>query len=148
MSHSFSLLLYHVVFSTQYRVPVISPPLREELYPYLEGMVRDQRGDLLAVGGMPDHVHLLVRLRPTMPVSKLLQLLKANSSRWVHERLHCGFAWQEGYGAFTVSESGAAAVCRYIQNQESRHRRRSYEEELIALLTKHRIQYDPAHLFD
>jgi putative transposase len=147
MAHSFTQLLYHIVFSTKYRANLIDPGLRDELYPLIAGIVRNEGGRLLAVGGMPDHVHLLVRSKPALSVSDLLRSLKANSSRWVGERadLPAGFAWQEGYGAFSISESSAAAVCRYIQNQETHHRRRSFEDEWIGLLQRHGI--DPTNPF-
>src|SRR5262245_34994577 len=117
MSHTFSLLLYHIVFSTQDRAAFIDPELRDELHPYMAGVVRNERGSLLAIGGMPDHVHLLVRLKPTSCLADVLRSVKANSSRWVHERSDPPrrFGWQEGYAAFSVSESAAPSVCRYIQ---------------------------------
>ncbi len=149
MSHTFSLLLYHIVFGTQHRAAFIDLELRDELYPYIAGIVRNERGSLLTIGGMPDHVHLLVRLKPTASVADFLRSVKANSSRWVHERAHPPrrFGWQEGYAAFTVSESSAAKVCRYIQNQEEHHRRRSFEEEWVDLLKRHGIEFDPADPF-
>ena len=148
MSHSFSQLLYHVVFSTQYRQNLIDPELREDLYPFISAIVRNQRCSLLGIGGMPDHLHLLVRMRPTLPVADLLRAIKANSSRWIHERSEslC-FGWQEGYAAFSVSESAARDVCRYIQSQEEHHRRRSFEEEWLGLLIRHGIEPDPANPF-
>jgi REP element-mobilizing transposase RayT len=149
MSHTFSQLLYHVVFSTRNRADLIGPELRDELYPYLGGITRNEGGSLLAVGGMPDHVHLLVRCKPALSVPDLLRTLKANSSRWIGERadLPRDFAWQEGYGVFSVSQSAAGAVCRYIQNQEEHHRRRRFAEEWVRLLKKHEIEFDPAHPF-
>jgi putative transposase len=149
MGHTFSQLLYHLVFSTQYRAGLIGPGFREELHSYLGGIVRNEGGSLVTIGGMPDHVHLLVRLKPTIRLPDLLRSVKANSSRWVHERadLPRGFAWQEGYGAFTVSQSSAPAVFRYILNQEHHHRRRSFEQEWISLLKKNGIAFDPAAPF-
>jgi len=149
MSHTFSLLLYHIVFGTQHRAAFIDPQLRDELYPYIASIVQNERGSLLAIGGMPDHVHLLVRLKPTASVADFLRSVKANSSRWVHERADPPrrFGWQEGYGAFTVSESSAAKVCRYVNKQEEHHRRRSFEEEWVDLLKRHGIEFDPADPF-
>ncbi len=150
MAGTFSRLLYHVVFSTKYRTPFIDPKVRTELYPYLEGIVRNLGGWLLALGGMPDHVHLLIRLKPDMPVSDLVRDLKANSSKWIHEQkgLPADFAWQKGYAAFTVSESQEGAVRSYIRNQEKHHRRITFEEELVSLLRKHGIEFDPTYLLD
>jgi len=150
MAGTFSRLLYHVVFSTKHRTLFIDPKVRAELYPYMEGIVRNLGGWLLALGGMPDHVHLLIRLKPDMPVSDLVRDVKANSSKWVHDQrdLPADFAWQKGYAAFTVSESQEGAVRSYILNQEKHHRRTSFEEELVALLRKHGIEFDPAYLLD
>jgi putative transposase len=149
MSHTFSQLLYHIVFSTQYRQDFIDPELREDLYPFISGIIRNERCSLLGIGGMPDHVHLLVRVRPTLTVADLLRSVKANSSRWVHERSETPrrFGWQEGYAAFSVSESVAGEVCRYIQSQEGHHRRRSFEEEWVGLLIRHGIEFDPVNPF-
>ena len=149
MSHTFSQLLFHVVFSTQYRQDLIDPELRDELYPIIAGIVRSERCSLLGIGGMPDHLHLLVRVRPNVSLSDLLRSVKANSSRWVHERSEMPrrFGWQEGHAAFSVSESAAGEVCRYVQNQEEHHRRRSFEEEWVGLLIRHGIELDPANPF-
>jgi putative transposase len=150
MAGTFSRLLYHLVFSTKHRGRFIDPKVRIDLYPYMEGIVRNLGGWLLALGGMPDHVHLLVRLKPDMQVSDTVRDIKANSSKWAHERkiLPADFAWQTGYAAFTVSESQEGAVRSYIQNQERHHRRATFEEELITLLRKHRIEFDRAYVLD
>ena len=149
MSHTFTQLLYHIVFGTQNREELIDPDLREVLYPFMAAIVREERCSLLAIGGMPDPMHLLVRARPNLSMSDLLRTVKANSSRWVHERSVTPrrFGWQEGYGAFSVSGSAAADVCRYIQNQEEHHRQRSFETEWITLLKRHGIEFDPANPF-
>ena len=149
MSHSFSQLLYHIVFGTQHRQDLIDPELRDDLYPLIAAIVRNDRCSLLGIGGMPDHVHLLVRMRPNLTVSDLLRSIKANSSRWVHERSETPrqFGWQEGYAAFSVSESAAGDVCRYIQRQEEHHRGRGFEEEWVGLLRRHGIEFDPANPF-
>lgn len=148
MSHTYCQLMYHIVFGTQNRAAFIGPDLQDDLYPYIAGIVRNERGSLLAIGGMPDHVHLLVRLKPTLSLADLLRTVKANSSKWVHERpVQQEFAWQEGYGAFTVSESSARSVARYIQSQPEHHRKRSFEKEWVALLKRHGIEFDPANPF-
>jgi REP element-mobilizing transposase RayT len=149
MSHTFSQLLFHIVFSTQYRQDLIDPDLRDDLYPIIAEIVRSERCSLLGIGGMPDHLHLLVRVRANLSLSDLLRSIKANSSRWVHERSETPrrFGWQEGYGAFSVSESAAGEVHRYIQSQEEHHRRRSFEEEWVGLLIRHGIEFDPANPF-
>jgi REP element-mobilizing transposase RayT len=148
MSHTYSQLLYHVVFSTKFRERLIVPELRDRLHPYMVGVVRNKRGDIPAIGGMPEHVHLLVRLKPHFSLSRLVGSVKANSSRFVREEIGLrDFAWQEGFSAFSVSQSGAAAVWRYIQRQEEHHRRRSFEKEWVTLLDRHGVEYDPADPF-
>jgi REP element-mobilizing transposase RayT len=150
MPSSYTHLLYHVVFSTKERRPLITPALRTELYPYIGGIIRDQRGILLEIGGMPDHVHLVVRIRPDMAVADLVRLVKSNASKWVHERtdLTTEFAWQTGYGAFTVSASQLETVRRYVQNQEEHHRKQTFQEEVLWLLKKHGIEYDERFLWE
>ena len=150
MAGTFSRLLYHIVFSTKKRVPFIGPDLRSELYPYIGGIIRQQGGWLLALGGMPDHVHILARLKPVLAVSDLVREVKACSSKWIHERAKPvpDFGWQTGYAVFSVSESNEGVVRRYVQNQENHHRKATFEEELIALLTKHGIEFDPTYLLD
>jgi REP element-mobilizing transposase RayT len=150
MAATFTRLLYHVVFSTKSRAPFIDPKLRAELYPYMEGIVRRQNGWMLALDGMPDHVHLLLRLKPDLAIADLVRHVKGGSSKWVHE--HVGlcpeFAWQLGYAAFSVSESKERAVRSYIAKQEAHHRRTTFEEELVGLLRKHGIEFDPRCIFD
>jgi len=150
MANTLVRLLYHVVFSTKRRVPWIGTGLRDELYPYMEGIIRRQGGWLLALGGMPDHVHLLIRLKADMPVATLVRLVKANSSKWIHEQpeLPSEFSWQSGYAAFSVSESREGVVRSYILGQEKHHRRLTFEQELVELLNRHRIEFDPAYLLD
>jgi REP element-mobilizing transposase RayT len=143
-------VLVHIVFSTKKRVPFIDDPLRVDLYPYMAGIVRHKSSTLLALGGMPDHIHALVRLKADRSLSDLVRALKAVSSKWVHEKPNPirEFAWQTGYAAFSVSQSKEAAVKSYILNQESHHGRSAFEDELVGLLKKHKVDYDPAHLFD
>jgi putative transposase len=149
MAGTFTRLLYHVVFSTKSRVPYIDPKLRENLYPYIEGIIRRQKGWLLSMNGMPDHVHILLRLKPVVAISDLVQHVKGGSSGWVHDEGLCpDFAWQSGYAAFSVSESKEGTVRSYIERQETHHGRKTFKEELISLLDKHNIEYDPIHVFD
>jgi putative transposase len=149
MSHSFASLLVHSVFSTKERRPLIDAELRERLWPYLGGIARQLDAKALAVGGVADHVHVLLSLPPTRGVAEVLRDLKANSSAWVHETWpsRAEFAWQTGYGAFSVSESNCAAVVEYIARQEQHHRRMSFQEEFIRLLKKHNIAYDERYIW-
>ncbi|MEA2559328.1 MAG: REP-associated tyrosine transposase [Acidobacteriota bacterium] len=141
MSDTYTKLQYHLVFSTKNRGALIHPPLRDELYAYLGGILRGQGGILLVAGGMPDHVHLLAGIRPDMAIAKMLQLLKTNSSKWMNERTGW-FAWQVGYGAFSVSESKVPEVRAYIMGQEEHHRTISSEEEFRTLLRRHGLSID------
>jgi REP element-mobilizing transposase RayT len=143
MSHTH--FLYHIVFATKDRMPLIGE-CEAELYKYLSGIVRNHGGVLLAVGGMPDHVHLLVRLGPC-DFPAFMRELKASSSRWAKQH-QPKFSWQRRYGAFTVSESVEDKVQRYILHQKSHHGKQSFEDEYKALLTRHRVQFDEKYLWD
>ena len=145
MSHSYPNVLVHCVFSTRERRPVIPNELQPKLWRYLAGIAKNHRIALLECGGTADHVHILLVLPPDMPLSKSIQALKANSSRWLGEH-GIDFAWQEGYAAFSVSTSQLSAVREYIQNQAAHHQHRNFEEEFIALLKKSGIAYDPKHV--
>lgn len=148
MSQSYTNLLYHVVFSTKNRQPLITAECESRLYDYIGGTIRKQGGIALAVNGTADHVHLLVKLRPDKSVSDVLRDLKANASGWLHELFpdSRGFSWQNGYGAFTVSASQAARVGEYISTQKKHHRRRSFRDELIALLKANGIEFDTRYV--
>lgn len=136
MPKSYTNLLYHIVFSTRDRLPLITPPRRPRLYEYLGGAIRGEGGISLAIGGIEDHVHLLAKLRPDKTLSGLLRVLKANSSGWRHDVFPDAedFYWQNGYGAFSVSTSQVPVVSRYIANQKQHHTKRSFREEFIDML--------------
>jgi REP element-mobilizing transposase RayT len=148
--HTYTNLLTHVTFSTKERKFFITDDLRPRLFAYMGGIVREVHGTALAVGGTDDHVHLLLVLPPTVALSDTMRVLKTNSSRWVHETFpeRAAFAWQDGYGGFSVSESNRETVKAYIANQGAHHRRMTFKEELIALLDRHGIDYDEARLWD
>ena len=148
MSSTYLSLHYHLVFSTKERIPLIAPEIRDRLYEYLGGVIRGEKGSLMEIGGMPDHVHILARFGAAIAVSEMLKRVKGNSSHWLSQETGTWFAWQNGYGAFSVSESQVAAVRKYIQQQEEHHKRTSFRDELISLLRKHRIEFDEGDLFD
>jgi len=150
MADTFTNLLVHVVFSTKHRAALLGEPLRERLYEYIGGILRKEGDALLEIGGMPDHVHLLVRLKADRSVAAMARDIKASSSKWVHQTFsECqSFAWQTGYGAFSVSESQVATVRRYIQGQAEHHTRLSFKDELVALLRRHGIGYEERYLLD
>ncbi len=148
MASTFTNLLYHIVFSTKNRIPAIHESLREPLYEYIGGIIRGERGVLLQIGGVPDHVHLLTKTKADTAISSIVGRIKTGSSKWLNGKKLAAnhFEWQVGYGAFSVSESQASKVRRYIQNQEAHHARVSFKDELITLLKKHGIEYDERYL--
>jgi REP element-mobilizing transposase RayT len=150
MPQSFASLHYHIIFSTKNRVAAISSDLQPRLYEYLGGILRGQDGVLLAAGGMPDHVHLLAGLSKEMAVAEAVRVLKSNSSKWIHETFpaYSEFAWQTGYGAFTVSYSNRQQVRSYFAAQTEHHRIRTFQEEFVAFLRRHHIQYDERYLWE
>ncbi len=143
--HSFNSCLMHGVFSVKERRPLLTATMRERLWPYLGGIARENKMKALAIGGAADHVHLLLSLPATLSVSKAMQLLKGNSSKWLRETFPelrpQDFAWQEGFGAFSIGVSGVEDTVHYIQTQEEHHCKRSFREELEVFLKKHGCDY-------
>ena len=147
MPSTYLSLHYHLVFGTKNREALIVPELRARLHDYLGGTIRGLGGYPEGIGGVADHVHLLVGLKATHCLADVLRELKKASSAWVHEEIGLrGFAWQEGYAAFTVSATTREAVRHYIANQEEHHRTKSFREELVEMLNKAGIEYDPQYL--
>ena len=141
-------LHYHLVFSTKGRAPIIGAAWRERLHAYLGGVVRNVEGVPEAIGGVADHVHLLIGLRATVRLADVVRDLKAVSSRWVHDEIgERAFAWQEGYGAFTVSASQREAVREYVTRQEEHHQKRTFQAEYLELLQRSGVDYDERYLW-
>jgi putative transposase len=140
---------FHCVFSTKERRPFITPELGERLWPFLGGIARQNKMKAIEIGGVEDHVHILLSMPSTMAVSKALQLIKGGSSKWIHETFpeHRAFAWQEEYGAFSVSMSQLDKTVGYIKGQPEHHRKMTFQEEFLALLKKHRVEYDERYLW-
>jgi putative transposase len=149
MPSTFTQNYYHAVFSTKHRANLIVPELEERLYPFIGGIVRDLRCNLLAINGMPDHVHLLIRYRPDLSHSEMLKQIKGRSSKWVNETFpHLGyFSWQEGYGGFTVSRSSVSVVESYIGSQKEHHKKQDFKTEFLELLRLHGVEFDPDDVF-
>jgi len=149
MAGTYTKLIYHIIFSTKDRESLITPGLREKLYPYIGGIVRGQEGMLQAIGGMPDQIHLVVRIKPDVSVSEIVRLVKANSSKWVNEQAGSAgrFGWQSGYGAFSVSFSQLTAVCEYVERQEEHHRKKTFQDEYQDYLKRHEISFDERYLW-
>lgn len=148
MAHTGANILLHLIFSTKRRQPFISKEIRADVFAYLGGIVREMRGTALIINGTADHVHMLVRIRPAQSTAEVVRVVKANSCRWVHEKWKMKFAWQTGYGAFSVSESNVAAVSRYIADQEKHHRTKTFQEEYVEFLKKNNVAYDERYLWD
>jgi putative transposase len=150
MPQSFTCLHYHVVFSTKHREPTITPALRPRLYDYLGGIVRGEGGVLLAVGGVADHVHLLVRLAQQPSVADVVRAIKANSSKWVRDTFPVVVwgGWQTGYGAFSVSFSQLGGVKTYLVNQEEHHRTVTFQDEFRLFLLCHGMEFEERYLWD
>jgi putative transposase len=148
MAHTFTNLLLHLIFSTKNREPVLDPEVKPRLFPYLGGIIQELGGRPVLINGLADHVHILAILPATASISDVLRTLKANSSRWIHETFPAlsGFAWQTGYGAFSVSESNREAVRRYIEDQDAHHQKMTFLEELVIFLKKHNIVYDERYI--
>jgi putative transposase len=147
MPSTYLSLHYHLLFSTKDRFPFIEREWRGRLHDYLGGTIRGLGGFPEGVGGVADHVHLLVGLTAKHCIADVLRELKKASSVWVHETIGSSkFSWQEGYAAFTVSASARRAVQQYIANQEEHHRKKSFCEELLELLAEAEIEYDPKYL--
>ena len=148
MPQSLSFMLAHIVFSTKDRRPLLSEDVRSGLHAYLATIVRDRKCDCFRVGGVADHVHLAVRLHPTISLAKLLEELKTNSSKWMKAQGMEGFAWQRGYGAFSVGPADAGALIRYIEGQEMHHRKRDFQEEMRVFFEKYHVSFDERYVWD
>lgn len=147
LSHSYSQNHVHLVFSTKNRQKFIPKKLQRRLWSYTAAICRNHDILVFAFGGMDDHIHILFRLPPTLSLSRVVALIKSNSSTWIKEQ-GIRFSWQQGYGASSVSSSNISAVIKYIDNQEAHHRKMTFEQEFIALLKKHGVEFDPRYVFD
>lgn len=149
MSHRFTSLFTHLIFSTKDRFPHLDPDLGAEFRAYIGGIVQNVGGRRIAIGGVADHIHLLVDMPATLALSDFVRTIKSNSSKWIHEnRNRPKFAWQKGYSAFSVSRSGVDSVVRYIDNQEKHHRRVSFQDEVREFLKKHGIAGDERYMWE
>lgn len=149
MANTFTSLHYHIIFSTKNRKPWITPHIEQRVWEYLGGIARENQMIALQVGGVEDHIHLVVGMKPTMAPAKSVQLLKGVSSAWIHQQFPAlsGFEWQDGYGAFTVSKSNLAEVIEYIQKQREHHQKLSFQDEFRSLLNRHGIEYDERYVW-
>jgi len=150
MGHTFSNLLVHVIFSTKERRPVIRPDFSQRLYEYMCGLAREEFGKAIKLGGTSNHIHGLVLLRTDVAMAQAMSRWKSLSTGWVHKIITgaADFAWQSGYGAFSVSQSNAEAVIGYLEHQAEHHAHKTFEEEFIEFLQRHHVEYDPNHIWD
>jgi putative transposase len=150
MPQSLSLVVVHVIFSTKDRVPCLGSQVRSDLHAYLATVARNAGCECYRAGGVADHVHLAIRLSRTITIAQLIETLKTSSSKWLkaHTRELNGFAWQRGYGCFSVGPADVPVLCEYIDGQEEHHRTRTFQEEFRALLNKYGVSYDEAYVWD
>lgn len=149
MPNAYTQNFYHAIFSTKRREPLITPEIETRLYAFMGGILRDLGCSAVAINGMPEHVHLLVKYRADLSHSDMLRHVKSRSSKWIHETFPQakGFAWQEGYGGFTVSKSMVATVVAYIAGQKEHHRVQDFRAEFFELLRRHEVEFDEGELF-
>jgi putative transposase len=146
MPHTYAQNVLHLVFSTKDRAKLIPKELQPRMWAYAAGICKNHEILVHAIGGMDDHIHLLIQIPPSLSLSNAVNAIKSNSSRWAGEQGH-KFAWQQGYAAFSVSASLIPTVVQYIQNQESHHKKMSFDAEFLALLKKHGVEFDPKFVF-
>jgi REP element-mobilizing transposase RayT len=149
MANTYTQIYIHVVFAVEGRQNLIPPQHNDELQKYISGIISTQRQKLISINNMPDHLHLLVGLRPDSSLSDLMRDVKASSSKFINEKrwVPGRFSWQEGFGAFSYSRSQLGAVIRYIENQQEHHTKRSFREEYLALLERFGVDYDRRYIF-
>jgi len=150
MPQSLARILVHLIFSTKNREPFLSTDLQAELHPYLSAVLNNDGCPAIEVGGVEDHVHLLFGLSRTLTIAQVVENVKTSSSKWIKTKgaSLAHFYWQAGYGAFSVSQSNAAAVVRYIQSQAEHHRKESFQDEYRRFLQRYQIPYDEKHVWD
>ena len=148
MAHTYCSSLFHCVFSTKERRRIIAPDVQPRLWAYMGGIAREHDLKAIAVGGTDDHVHILLSLPSTAPIAKAMREIKSASSRWMHETCDLpDFEWQEGYGAFSIGQAQVVATLAYIAGQQEHHQKRDYQAEFVAILKKHRIEFDPHYVW-
>jgi len=149
MANTYTQIHVQFVFAVKYRDCLIHPSWKEELYMYITGITKENGHKLLAINGMPDHIHILVGLRPTQSISDLMQDIKGSSSKWINLKkfLKIKFEWQEGYGAFSYSKSQIINIIQYIKNQENHHKSKSFRKEYLEILKEFEIDYNENYIF-
>lgn len=149
MANTYTSLHYHIIFSTKNREPWLVPKIEKRVWQFMGGIARTHKMTALQLGGVEDHIHALITAPPTIAPFRIAQVLKGESSKWIHEEFSTlrAFAWQDGYSAFTVDKSNLQRVVKYIQNQREHHRRQTFQEEYLQFLNENGIGYDPRYLW-
>lgn len=150
MADTYSQIYIHIVFAVKGRLNLISPKWKDELYKYITGIITNDGQKLIAINGMPDHVHILIGLKPTIALSDLVRDIKASSSKFINAQKWIGgkFEWQHGFGAFSYSHSQLTSVINYIQNQEEHHKKRTFREEYLEFLKAYNVDFKDEFIFD
>ncbi len=150
MANTYNQIYIHIVFSVKGRQNLIQKKWQEELNKYITGIINSKGQKLFAIGGMPDHIHILISINPNITISDLVRDVKANSSKWINEKRFVSgkFQWQEGFGAFSHSKSNLDKVINYINDQDNHHKQKTFKEEYIEMLNKFEIEYEDKYLFE
>jgi len=149
VANTYTQIYIHIVFAVEGRQNLIKPEHNDELQKYISGIVAGQKHKLIAINNLPDHLHLLIGMRPDASLSDLVRAIKAGSSKFINEKrwVPGRFSWQEGFGAFSHSRSQLGTVIHYIEIQQRHHATKSFHEEYVALLEKFNVEYDPRYIF-
>jgi putative transposase len=149
MANTYTQIYIQFVFAVKYREGMIDVSFKEELYHYISGIVHNNNHKLIAINGMPDHIHIFIGMKPTQSISDLMQDIKGSSSKWINEKkfLKSRFEWQGGYGAFSYAKSQLDAVIKYIVNQENHHKKKTFREEYLEFLKVFAVEYDERYIF-
>jgi len=150
MADTYSQIYYHIVFAVRNRESLIKPVIKDELYKYITGVVKNQNQNLLIINGMPDHVHLLLSCKPNMNLSNLIKEIKEHSTKFINDKkiIPGKFYWQGGFGAFSVGNRNLPNVLNYIKNQEEHHRQKSFKNEYVEFLKENEIEFKEEYLFE
>ena len=148
-NNTYTQIHIQLIFAVKFRQALISKEWKDELFKYITGIIQNRKHKLLSINGMPDHIHILIGLRPNQSVSDLVQEVKSNSSKWINEKrfIPVRFEWQDSFGAFSYGRSQISNVIRYIENQEEHHRKKSFREEYLEFLEKFEIEFEEKYVF-
>lgn len=148
MANTYTQIHLQLIFAVKFRDSLIRPAWKDELYKYITGIITSNEHKVLAIGGMPDHIHILIGLRPDQALSGLLKEVKGSSSKWINERrfLNSHFTWQEGYAAFSYKKSDLSGIISYIQHQEEHHKKKNFQEEYLEMLNEFQVNFDERYI--